>query len=77
MNNTAAIAILATFILCEYYNRRIIRAIKGQPLSMRISKWKNDPKAASRIPAQKTALNARRYATANAKDTQNTHYIDA
>lgn len=72
MNNTAAIAILATFILCEYYNRRIIRAIKGQPLSRRIFTCKNDPKAAYRIPARQTARNARQYATESAKNTQTT-----
>lgn len=66
-----------TFAVCEYYNRRIIRAMKSQPLTRRKSTWKNIPKEEFRIPAHQTARKEQRFVTPSAKGMQNTQYIDA
>lgn len=33
-----------TFAVCEYYNNRIIRALKGQPLARRKADVRNQPR---------------------------------
>lgn len=66
-----------TFAVCEYYNRRIIRAMKSQPLIRRKPTWKNAPKEEFRIPAIETVPTVRRSATQSAKGMHNTQYIDA
>lgn len=77
MNPSVVIAIVATFALCEYYNRRVLKAYAGLLIPRRNTTWKNFPKAASRTPAHQTARKGQRFVTESAKTMQNTQYIDA